>query len=316
MGTIFSQATDPRISIAGFSGNRAAAISYTFDDGLRDQYTVAIPMFNELGLKATFFIIPGRVVATPEEGERIKNKKRAWGGISWPELKEMAEQGHEIGNHTWSHPNLTKLTAAEVEEQFSKADQSIQEHLGILPLTIAFPFSAQTPEIEALALKNHLAYRAYQTSISGQSTVENLNTWADKLVRDKKWGVIMGHGIAYGYAALTDPEILREHLKYAKSHEADIWIDTFAHIAAYKKQHDNAEHTVSEKADGLTLTLKSKLTPPLPNTPLTVLIEGIRPKSAEATRNGISLSVKIKGNTLQIEAEPSPAPVSVTWKVL
>ena len=50
--------TAPVARIAKFDGDRAAAISYTFDDGLRDQYTLAVPMLNEVGFKGTFFIIP------------------------------------------------------------------------------------------------------------------------------------------------------------------------------------------------------------------------------------------------------------------
>ena len=47
-----------RAGIAHFDGDRAAAISYTFDDNLRDQYAVAVPMLNEVGFKGTFFVIP------------------------------------------------------------------------------------------------------------------------------------------------------------------------------------------------------------------------------------------------------------------
>ena len=101
--------TPPTARIAQFSGDRAAAISYTFDDGLRDQYTVAVPMLNEVGLKGTFFVIPNSTPETLEDAEKNDAKKRAWGGVTWSELKEMAGQGHEIASHTWSHPNLEKL---------------------------------------------------------------------------------------------------------------------------------------------------------------------------------------------------------------
>jgi len=151
----------PAVRIARFSGDRAAAISYTFDDGLRDQYTVAVPMLNEAGFHGTFFIIPSKVSETVEDAERRKNDKRAWGTITWDELREMATQGHEIGNHTWSHRGLTKLTSAEVEAELSKARASIRQHLGTPPLTAAFPFNQRTPEIESLTLKDHAACRTF-----------------------------------------------------------------------------------------------------------------------------------------------------------
>src|SRR6266576_3927827 len=88
-GTVWAQ-TAPPARIAHFAGDRAAAISYTFDDNLRDQYTLAVPMLNEVGFKGTFFVIAGKTAETPEEGEQKKedgNVRNLWGGISWPELK-------------------------------------------------------------------------------------------------------------------------------------------------------------------------------------------------------------------------------------
>src|SRR6266699_2865776 len=117
----FAQPAEPTARIAQFDGDRPAAISYTFDDNLRDQYTLAVPMLNEVGFKGTFFVIPGATAETPEEAKKKQSLKRAWGSISWPELKEMAAQGHEIASHTWSHPNLQKLSTEEVDAQFSKA---------------------------------------------------------------------------------------------------------------------------------------------------------------------------------------------------
>jgi len=103
--------------IARFSGDRAAAISYTFDDGIRDQYTLAVPMLDEVGFKGTFFVIPNSVVATVEEAEKKKDAKRAWGSITWDELRKMAAAGHEIGSHTWSHTGLTKQTPEEASSR-------------------------------------------------------------------------------------------------------------------------------------------------------------------------------------------------------
>lgn len=276
----------PTVRIAQFDGDRAAAISYTFDDNLRDQYTLAVPMLNEVGFKGTFFVIPGATADTTEEAEKNAAKKRAWGGISWPELKEMAAQGHEIASHTWSHPNLTKLTPAEVDEQFSKAYDAIKTHIGTPPLTLAFPFNADTPENDAAALKYYVAFRSYQTSTSGKTTVDSLSRWADKLVKDKSWGVIMAHGIGTGYAALSDPEILRAHFKEIKGRQNEIWVDTFANIARYQKEREDAKLTVSGQARNLTCTLSGTLDPQIYNVPLTLVVDAKGATSARAVRAG------------------------------
>ena len=307
----------PMGRIARFNGDRAAAISYTFDDNLRDQYTLAVPMLNEVGFKGTFFIIPGATAETPHEGEQKEREEkvsRRWGGISWPELKEMAAQGHEIGSHTWSHKKLSKTAAEDVDPELNKAYDAIKTRLGKPPLTLAFPYNAATPEVQAAALKYHVACRAYQIGTSDKTTVASLNAWADKLVKDKKWGVLMSHAVANGYAALSDPDILRTHLRYVKSRERDIWVDTFANIARYEKERDDAKLTLSGKAGNVTCVLSSTLDPQIYDVPLTIVIDAAGVTAAHAERAGQGLPVRIEISSVYVEAAPSLQPITITWK--
>lgn len=312
----FGAPAAPSPRIARFAGDRAAAISYTFDDGLRDQYTVAAPLLDAVGFKGTFFVIPGRVSPDVADAERRQLDKRAWGTITWTELRDLSARGHEIASHTWSHPGLTKLTPAEVDEQFSKAAASIREHIGRPALTLAFPFNQSTPEIQAAALKYHVAFRSYQLGVGGdKTTVASLNAWADQQVRDKKWGVVMAHGISQGYAAFTDPDILRAHLAHVKSRSADLWVDTFATVARYEKERDDATLTVSSSALGrITFVLSGKLDPALYDVPLTVVFDIPGAKSAHAERAGRELPVRVSATTLQLDAAPASEPITLTWK--
>jgi len=307
----------PSGRIARFAGDRAAAISYTFDDNLRDQYTLAVPMLNEMGFKGTFFVIPSKTAETPEEGEQKQKEpevRKKWGGISWPELKEIAAQGHEIGSHTWSHPNLQKLPPEEVDAQLSKAYDAIQSRLGKPPLTVAFPFNASTPEVQAAALKHHAAYRPHQLGTGEKSTVESLNKWADRLVTERKWGILMAHAIVDGYAALSDPEILRAHLKYVKSREPDIWVDTFANVARYERERDEAKLTLSGKPGDVICVLSSTLDPKLYDVPLTIIIDAAGVSSASARRGSQELPVRVEQGSIYVEASPGEQPITITWK--
>lgn len=306
--------TVPVARIAKFDGDRAAAISYTFDDGLRDQYTLAVPMLNEVGFKGTFFIIPNSTPETLEDARKNDDKKRAWGGITWSELKEMAAQGHEIGSHTWSHRNLKNLSADEVEAEFTNANEAIQAHLGQATLTLAFPFNASTPEIQATALRHYVAYRAYQTATSGGTTAESLNTWADKLVKDGKWGVIMTHAVAKGYAAVSDAEVFRAHFMYVKSREADIWGDTFANISRYEKEREDATLKITGGTSQATCVLQGTLDVQLYNVPLTIVLEVAGVKSASAERAGQELPARVQNGHIYVQAAPSAQPITITWK--
>jgi peptidoglycan/xylan/chitin deacetylase (PgdA/CDA1 family) len=306
----------PTAHIAKFASDRAAAISYTFDDGLRDQFTLAVPMLNETGFKGTFFVIAGKTAETPEEGEQKKengNPRNLWGGISWPELKKMAEQGHEIASHTWSHPALTKLAPEEVDAQFSKACDAIKTHIGKPPLTLAFPFNQSTPEVRTNALKYFLAYREYQVGTGSNTTTASLNIWADQLVKERKWGIVMTHGITNGYAAMSDAEVLRGHFKYVQGRTNDIWVDTFANIARYEKERDDAKLKLTWEAGGVTCVISGSLDPQLHNVPLTVVIDTPGVTSASAKRAGRELPVRIGHGTICVEAAPDTEPITITF---
>ncbi|MFT4177633.1 MAG: polysaccharide deacetylase family protein [Luteolibacter sp.] len=309
--------TLPAARIAEFSGDRAGAISYTFDDNIRDQYTLAVPMMNEFGLKGTFFVIAGRTAETPEEGEQKANDpniRKQWGGISWPELKIMFDQGHEIASHTWSHRNMAKISPEDAEAELSKAYEAIKTRIGQAPLTLAFPFNASSPEVKDMALKYHVNFRSYQVGASGKTTVDSLKKWADNAASEKKWAVLMLHGIARGYASLSDPEILREHFKYVKSREKDLWVDTFANISRYRKEHENAEIKLEGSNGNITCTLTSSLDPQIYNFPLTLVIETKGARAVSAKRDGKPLPAEIRNGALFIEASPDPKPITVLWK--
>ncbi len=314
--TTSSEPAPAPLRIARFSGDRAAALSYTFDDGLRDQFTLAVPMLNEAGFKGTFFVIPGQVAETVEAAERKSTEKRAWGGITWDELRSMAGQGHEIGSHTWSHRSLPKLTAEEVETELTLAAATIEDRIGRPALTLAFPFNQSTPEIEAAARKHHAAFRDRQTGVGGEkSTVVWLNQWADQQIRDRAWGVIMAHAIGHGYAAFTDPEILRTHFRYVKSREADLWVDTFARVALYGQERDNATLTLTVREPGrLVCILAGTLDPAIYDVPLTLVLDTTGASSAHAERAGRELPVRVGPGSIQLDAIPAREPITITWR--
>ena len=78
-----------KVSIALYRGGRDAAISYTFDDGLLEQYTLVFPELEKRNIKATFAVNGGWMGC-------ISAKKVC---MSWEQEREMAQAGHEITNH-------------------------------------------------------------------------------------------------------------------------------------------------------------------------------------------------------------------------
>ena len=68
------------------------AVSLTFDDGMRSQLETAIPLLDAHGLQATFYLNP------PRDGDEA-----AWRAKLAP-WRAAAGRGHEIGNHSLTHP--------------------------------------------------------------------------------------------------------------------------------------------------------------------------------------------------------------------
>ncbi len=84
VSSLFVRATEPvhdvsvKIRIADFKDAKAGAVSYTFDDGLRNQYLIAAPIMEKLQIPGTFFVIPGQVSATLQE---LRPRSRVHGEV-------------------------------------------------------------------------------------------------------------------------------------------------------------------------------------------------------------------------------------------
>ncbi|MBP1631677.1 MAG: polysaccharide deacetylase, partial [Bacteroidetes bacterium] len=124
-------AADNEVYVAKYKNDRACAISYTFDDGLKEHYTLVAPGLENLGFKGTFWV-NGLSVETDNDADKSN--------VSWGELKEMSQKGHEISNHGWSHKNLTKITLEEAAVEIEKNDSIISANLGFVPRTFCYPY--------------------------------------------------------------------------------------------------------------------------------------------------------------------------------
>ena len=84
-------AVGQEVYVARYKGDKACAISYTFDDGLAEHYTLVAPQLERRGFRGTFFINGSKI---NEDAARRRDTTR----MTWGQLKELAERGHEIAN--------------------------------------------------------------------------------------------------------------------------------------------------------------------------------------------------------------------------
>lgn len=114
-------------------------IAITFDDGPNPLYTPQIiDIFAKANSKATFFMIGEQIEKSPEI------------------VKLVAEQGHEIGNHTFSHEKLTQLGQEECREEIKRNEELIQNLSHKKPVILRPPYLDYNDETTRFI--SHLGY--------------------------------------------------------------------------------------------------------------------------------------------------------------
>ncbi|NDW11401.1 hypothetical protein D0T50_00670 [Bacteroides sp. 214] len=289
--------TDFPVRVATYQGDRACAISYTFDDGLKEQYTLVAPFFDRLGFKGTFYINGGRV---NESDNAITDTTR----VTWANLKEMAMNGHEISNHGWLHRNFKRFSFEEIKEDVDKNDSAIIKHIGIWARSFCYPNNAKTPEGVAYVTKNRVGSRTVQRSIGSKSTPEDLEKWVDKLIENKEWGVGMTHGITYGYDAFGNPQRFWEHLEKVKSMEDKVWVGTFAEVAAYTKEREEVQLSITKNKKSITVTPTLTLDKKLYYEPLTLVIDRSNIQQIAVKQGKKNLPVHLTAEKAMFDFDP------------
>lgn len=202
--------------IARFYGGAAAAISLEFDDGMRSQVENALPLLNARRIRGTFYINPG--------------------GNPHPAFaREVPRQGHEIGNHTWSHRGARDV--AELEEEIRKAAEALD---GGRPRLMSFarpggvPWEV-SPEEVGRVLRRHRLLLATPRNFFRDEETDPIS-FVDAAHREGGWQRICFHGIGDEWLPNGVPVFTRllDHL----ARRRDIWVAPSIEIAKYVRERD------------------------------------------------------------------------------
>ena len=113
------------------------ALAITFDDGLRDFLTGAVPVLQRHGFTATLYVVTGYVGKTSRWSRSLGETDRPM--LSWSELRSVSEHGIECGAHTHSHPQLDIMPPAGALGEILRSKTSLEDHLGRVVQTFAYP---------------------------------------------------------------------------------------------------------------------------------------------------------------------------------
>ncbi len=191
-------------SPAGFS---SPVITLSFDDGWEDNVDTALPILKNYGFKATYFFATTFLENSPATGPI---------NVSGPEaVKYIAGQGHEIGSHSVTHPDLTTLNATDLNYELTHSKEYLESIVGAGNVrNFATPFGAYNDTVINAIAKLYRSHRStdegynyptntYAYNIRVQNMLSNTSLtqyqgWVNQAVKDRAWLVLVYHRVAAG----------------------------------------------------------------------------------------------------------------------
>jgi len=139
----------------------------SFDDGLRNIFTNAMPVLIKHKIPATFFVPTGLVGADYQRTQQYCLHTTHYRGViemvSWDDLNEMKDHGFEIGSHTRNHKTLSEISMIPdvLSDEILGSKQDIEKYLGTECRYMSWPYGKKTDVDDiSLELAQKMGYHA------------------------------------------------------------------------------------------------------------------------------------------------------------
>lgn len=231
---------------------KRVALSLSFDDARLSQVDVGTKLFDEYGVKATFFVLTSSV----------SKRLDAW--------KQAIANGHEIGNHTEQHPcsgnfpwakpkALEGYTLDQMRSELIRTNKALEAQLGITPRVFAYP-CGQTFVGRGVNTKSYIPLIAELFSVGRGWLDEGPNdpTFCDMaqltgmemdgkefeqilpIIENAKktghWVVLAGHEVGESGNQTARVAMLRKLCEYAQNPANGVWIAPIGTVAKYVQE--------------------------------------------------------------------------------
>ncbi len=179
------------------TGFNRGLVTLTFDDGQSSVITDALPLLDKYGFKTTQFIVSTDMQNT-DEGYYMDEEQ----------VGMLYSQGHEIGSHSATHPDLTQMTVAQIDQELSQS----KNDLNVLfpPVNhFALPYGLYNNTVIGEAKKYYQTCRTTDQGynnlynfdpygiktqyVLNTTTVSEVQDWVSQAAQDKSWLVILYH---------------------------------------------------------------------------------------------------------------------------
>jgi peptidoglycan-N-acetylglucosamine deacetylase len=236
-----------------------AAVSLTFDDGMRSQREIGVPLLNRHSVRATFYVNPRDDYMTTLDGWRT-----------------VVEAGHEVGNHTISHPcsknfafisesgrrALEELTIDDIAWEIDETNRRLHELFPTQGM-VSFAYPCYQPFIGRGATRQSYVPTVLERCVAGRGRGEQSNdphhcdlgyvwSWAcermtmqtmigivEQTIAQGRWAVLTFHGIHEGHLSVAEGDLagLCEHLQRK---QACVWSAPLAEVAQWVDEQQRA----------------------------------------------------------------------------
>jgi peptidoglycan/xylan/chitin deacetylase (PgdA/CDA1 family) len=235
--------------------------------------------------------------ATYAAGPRKSSGGERGNGLTWDDLRQSAAQGHEIANHTISHPFMPALDEANIVYELEKANEDILEQMGPKhTFTAEIPYGIDDKRVSRIfasrfpVARNWVAddfmegfmrnnwrdpsqsekeYAQWQRGVSSHTTREMVKGWIDKSNEHGIWLVLVFHGVEnIGYEPVTT-DTLRNCFDDIVDHQRTLWVATYQDGTKYVRERVGSTVKTDLSGDTIQVTVSHSLDKTLYDLPLT-----------------------------------------------
>ncbi|MFE6619062.1 polysaccharide deacetylase family protein [Streptomyces sp. NPDC008086] len=165
----------------GVDCDKARCIALTFDAGPSEHSARLLDILKEKEVPATFFLMGRNHIA------------------KYPELvRRMADEGHEVANHTWNHHRLTELEPDEIREELDRPNKEIERLIGRRPTLMRPPQGRTNDTVHEICRELGMAEVLWSVTAKDYATKDSALIHQRVVDQTDRDGIILLHDLYDG----------------------------------------------------------------------------------------------------------------------
>jgi peptidoglycan/xylan/chitin deacetylase (PgdA/CDA1 family) len=193
----FLTVDDYQLTNDATAGFNRGIVTLTWDDGVASQYTGAFPIMKKYGLTGTFYLISGFLNTDFY--------------MTTAQAAEIKAAGNELGGHTIDHPDLTTVTAAQLQTELQQSQTDLQNIFGGSFTDFATPFGAYNDTVITAIQQYYTSHRTVDRGFNSKdnfdiyrlkiqqvdntTTAANITAWINEAKATNTWLILMYHQV-------------------------------------------------------------------------------------------------------------------------